>query len=399
MPELGHQSTDISQENRILGSNQSGMRKRNERLVLTILRQEGPLPKVEIARRTGLSAQTVSVIMRALERDGLLQKGDKLRGKVGQPSVPLELVPDGAFFFGLKVGRRSSELFLVDFVGAIKARRRITYMYPTPEGTLEFVLTSVASTLSEMQPDVRDRVAGFGIASPFFLWEWATVIGLDESAMAAWRHCDLAAEIGTHFDFPVYLGNDATCACGAELVFGTAQKPDDFLYFYIAFFIGGGVVLNGSLYTGPSRNAGAIGPFPTATTSGETRELVDVASLIGLERRLSDANRDPHAIWETPEDWNVDADILEDWLAEATPAITQAILAAISIIDFSAIVVDGAMPSTVREKIVVRLEDAISNSNLSGLTKPDVIAGSVGADARALGAASIPLSRRFMLET
>jgi predicted ArsR family transcriptional regulator len=54
------------------GTNQSGLRDHNERLVLTLVRQHGPLAKAQIARITGLSAQTVSVIMRALEADGLL---------------------------------------------------------------------------------------------------------------------------------------------------------------------------------------------------------------------------------------------------------------------------------------------------------------------------------------
>ena len=58
------------------GSNQSGMRAYNERLVLTLIRQAGAMAKAEIARRTGLSAQTVSVIMRALEADGLLERGE-----------------------------------------------------------------------------------------------------------------------------------------------------------------------------------------------------------------------------------------------------------------------------------------------------------------------------------
>ena len=60
---------DISE---IKGANQVGLRQQNEKLVLTILRRQGPLPKAEIARRTGLSAQTTSVIMRALEQDGFL---------------------------------------------------------------------------------------------------------------------------------------------------------------------------------------------------------------------------------------------------------------------------------------------------------------------------------------
>ena len=86
------------------GSNQTGMRAHNERLVLSLIRKHGPMAKAAIARMTGLSAQTVSVIMRALEADGLLVKGEPVRGKVGQPSVPMGLRAQGAYFLGLKVG-------------------------------------------------------------------------------------------------------------------------------------------------------------------------------------------------------------------------------------------------------------------------------------------------------
>ena len=57
------------------GANQIRVRAYNERLVLSLVRRHGALSKAEIARRTGLSAQTVSVIMRALEKDGLLSRG------------------------------------------------------------------------------------------------------------------------------------------------------------------------------------------------------------------------------------------------------------------------------------------------------------------------------------
>ena len=103
------------------GSNQSGMRDHNERLALTMVRAQAGLSKSDIARITGLSAQTVSVIMRALEADGLLVRGDPIRGRIGQPSVPMYLHPDGAFFFGLKIGRRSVDLTMVDFVGQVRA--------------------------------------------------------------------------------------------------------------------------------------------------------------------------------------------------------------------------------------------------------------------------------------
>ncbi len=383
----------------VQGSNQTGMRDRNERLVLTILRHRGPLPKAEIARKTGLSAQTVSVIMRALEADGLINKGEKVRGKVGQPSVPMELDPDGAYFFGLKVGRRSTEMVLVDFVGSIVARKRMTYRYPTPSDTLEFTQRTVKELLRSLDKEKRSRVAGLGIASPFFLWEWGAEIGVDESDMLAWRDVDLQAEVSKLFKFPVFLGNDATCACGAELVFGESEKPLDFLYIYVGYFIGGGVVLNGNLYPGSSGNAGAIGPVQILGPNKKNAQLLDIASLIGLEKKFLAEGGNASEMWENPEAWGIDSDVVSAWLKEATPAIAKAIQTAISIIDFSAIVIDGSMPHNVRGKIVNDVTQHLEVLDLAGLTKPRIQPGKIGANARALGAASLPLSRRFMLET
>src|SRR6476661_2491037 len=89
------------------GTNAAGVRAYNERLVLSLVRRHGGLSKAEISRLCGLSAQTVSVIMRSLEKDGLLIRGERLRGKVGQPSTPMRLNPDAVFSFGVKIGRRS----------------------------------------------------------------------------------------------------------------------------------------------------------------------------------------------------------------------------------------------------------------------------------------------------
>ncbi|NNL18480.1 MAG: MarR family transcriptional regulator, partial [Boseongicola sp.] len=94
------------------GSNQSGLRDQNARLVLSFIRRHGAMPSAEIARRSGLSAQTVSNITRALEADGLVKRGAAIKGKVGKPSVPVKLNPSGVNALGLNIGRRSAELVL-----------------------------------------------------------------------------------------------------------------------------------------------------------------------------------------------------------------------------------------------------------------------------------------------
>ena len=83
------------------GSNQMGMRQFNERVVLQALRVHGSLAKADIARLTGLTAQTIGLITARLDEDQLLRREAPVRGRVGQPSVPLGLHPDGAFAIGI----------------------------------------------------------------------------------------------------------------------------------------------------------------------------------------------------------------------------------------------------------------------------------------------------------
>jgi hypothetical protein len=287
------------------GTNQSGMRAQNERLVLSLVRQHGALAKSDIARITGLSAQTVSVIMRALEQDGLLQRGAPLRGKIGQPSVPMSLAPEGAFFLGLKIGRRSADLTLIDFLGGVRATRRQVYRYPTPGGVVAFVRGALPALVEALPPGLRDRIGGMGVAMPFQLWNWAQHIHAPLGALDAWRDRDVAAELAQVCDMPVYVQNDATAACGAELVFGTGERAQDFLYFYVGFFIGGGLVLNGHLFPGRTGNAAGVGPMPVPGPDGRMRRLMSVASLSTLADMLAATDQNPDQLWERPDGWQI----------------------------------------------------------------------------------------------
>jgi len=233
------------------------------------------LAKTDIARMTGLSAQTVSVIMRALEQDGLLLRGEPLRGKIGQPSIPMSLAADGAFFLGLKIGRRSADLVMIDFLGTVRSTHRRVYRYPTPDAVVEFVAHSLPAMLGLLTPAQRRRVGGLGVAMPFQLWNWVQALGAPQAEMDSWRDRDIQAELARGTGLPVYVQNDATSACGAELVFGTGERPKDFLYFYFGTFIGGGLVLNGQLFLGRTGNAAGVGPLPVHGPDGQMRRLFD----------------------------------------------------------------------------------------------------------------------------
>ncbi|ACM02243.1 ROK family transcriptional regulator [Cereibacter sphaeroides] len=380
------------------GSNQSGMRAHNERLVLSLVRREGALAKSDIARMTGLSAQTVSVIMRELERDGLLRRGEPIRGRIGQPSVPMSLAPEGAYFLGLKIGRRSAELVLIDFLGRPVASRRRLYPYPTPDAVVAFTAETLPRLMESLSPESRTRVGGLGIAMPFQLWNWVSYVGAPQAEMDAWRTRDIQSELAALTGLPVHVRNDATAACGAELVFGSGARPKDFLYFYFAYFIGGGLVLNGHLFAGRTGNAAGVGPMPVPGRDGQMRRLLNVASMSVLAEALEQAGEPSAALWEDPERWEVSGPILEEWLEGAAAGLASAILSAAALVEMETVVIDGWMPPAIRADIVRRTHAALHRLDLSGIEPPLIREGTVGAQARALGAAAIPLSQRYLVE-
>jgi predicted NBD/HSP70 family sugar kinase len=379
------------------GANQAGVRLYNERLLLSLVRRFGPLSKIEVARLTGLSVQSTSAIMNRLQADGLLKREAPLRGRVGQPTIPMSLDPDGAYSFGLKIGRRSCDLVLIDFRGAIRQRAQRTYAFPTPPMILDFVRDLLPALSNSLSVPQKRRIAGLGVAAPFQLWNWEAEIGAPPGAMNAWRHFDAESEIAAVCRYPTTLCNDATAACAAEFFFGRCWRYRDFLYFFIGEFLGGGLVLDGALRPGRTGNAAALGSIPimAKANGGVAPQLIACASIYQLERRLEADGLDSSSIYATPESWGELGAQLDTWIEDAASALAYATVAAISVIDFEAIVVDGALPATVRERLTARMAQIFAGLDRRGLSDVDIVQGSIGADAGSIGGAALPLIKQF----
>jgi predicted NBD/HSP70 family sugar kinase len=380
---------------RTLGSNQVGMRQYNERVVLQAIRLNGALPKADLARLTRLSAQTASAIVDGLLQDGLVQKRARLRGRIGQPSVPIALDPDGAFTIGVKVGRHSLDVLAVDFVGQVRAREELEYEYPDSKALFPAIRKRLAAVGKKLGPHA-ERLVGVGVAAPLWLGGWGDFMGAPPGVMDAWHKIDIRERIQAMTELPVEFAKDTTAACAAELVMGRGREVRNFLYLFIGTFIGGGLVLDGRLHTGPHGNAGAVGSFPISP-GGEAkpRQLLHRASGLVLEQQLRKLGIPPLAAHDeralSPEVWPITA----AWLDETGPALALTITSATAMLDLDAVVIDGSMHRKVVDEVVARTERVLDRYSWEGISRPRLLVGTVGADARAMGGAILPLYRHF----
>lgn len=355
-----------------------GWLSRNERLVLSLIRRHGPMSRAVLASQIGLSAQSVTNLTRKLIGAGLLEAEAAVRGKVGQPSTPLALAPGGALFLGLKIGRRLAELALVDFTGQVRIHRQEVYAFPDPQRVLSFARHGLDTILRSLDDDQMRRLTGLGIAAPYRLWDWG-------SDMETWLDVDLHRILDQEMPFPVFLENDATTACAAQLIFGDQRLPPDFIHIYIAHFAGGGIVLDGALRHGPQRNAGALGSMPVP----EGGQLLEIASVAALEHDIG------HILPPDDSGWNVPPDLEAAWCERAGKALAFVALSAVALVDLPLVVIDGALPAATRTRLAEATRAALLERPAAGIDLPQVIEGSLGRSARILGAAALPLSHFF----
>ncbi len=399
-PELSHPAADAgAQPLRQRGSNQVGLRQFNERVVLQALRTHGSLAKADLARLTGLTAQTIGLITARLDEDELLTRGAPVRGKVGQPSVPIGLNPDGAFAIGIKIARRSADWLLVDFTGRVRERISVAYDFPDATTLLPTIQTNLDELLRRLGP-LASRVVGVGVAAPFQLGGWHRMLGLTEAQSDAWNHLDLGAAVQQMTDLPVSFAKDTTAACVAELLQGKGRDIRSFLYLFLDTFVGGGLVLHSHLHRGEHGNAGAVASLPLAVAAPPARDLppqlVSQASLWDLEQRLREHGLDPMAAYDEralQDPWRAHA---LEWVGHAAPALAHCVVAGTAFMDLEAVVIDGVVAPALLAELIGRTQQALAAYNWEGLQSPPrLVPGSIGSDARALGGALLPLHASF----
>ena len=230
------------------------------------------------------------------------------------------------------------------------------------------------------------------------MWNWQQETGAPSETVERWRNIDIKAEAERNAPLPVYIHNDATSACAAELLLGNPGHHLDFLHVFIGTFIGGGVVLNGSLFPGRSGYAGALGPMPLPVLEQgklSYHQMLRHVSILSLAERIAAAGGDPHDLWQDREDWSRFGAPLADWIDEVAKGLAVTVISATSVIDFEAIIIDGGFPASIRDEIVDRTIEAMSAFDLQGLVPAAIVAGAIGPSAPAIGGALPAASRRF----
>ncbi|MCK8125950.1 ROK family transcriptional regulator [Pseudoalteromonas sp. 2CM39R] len=366
-------------------------RSKNERAILSLIRQQQSMPKAQIAKALALSAQAATVNINKLEEDKLLLRDAPIKGRVGQPSVPFRLNPDGAFSFGLKIGRRRFDLILVDLQSTQRASVSVEVNEASVDELKSFLETHIPQLISQLEPELRSQVCGLGVAMPFDIWQWQAASDSATNTLSQWQSFDLKGYLESQFNLSVYISNDNNAACCAELSLGNPSNYSDFLYVYLGAFLGGAVVINHQLLEGKSGNAGAIGSMLNA----DREQLLSQCSLLSLQSEF-DKQQLGISVYELTDSQFSDHKLLvQPWLEKAAGAISIAMHNSLSLLDMQAVIIDSPLPRKALEQLKQLSIAAFARLDSRGLRSCEVGLGVCGEKAQSIGSAQLALSHHY----
>jgi len=235
----------------------SHLRQSNLAAVMRAIHYNSQISRSELASQLDLNRSTVLDLLAELEQRGLVTQtiGDR-DGAVGRPSMMVE--PSGKVLsFAVSPRMDALTVAVMGMGGKVVEKFRQPMRRGTTIDEMAVITGRVIAKFRNALP-ADSLLTGIGVAIPGQVQISKGIVRAAPSL--GWDEVPFAAMLADITGLPVWLDNDASVSCVAELRFGVGRGYQNLvLLFGAAGGIGGGVVVNGSLLRGIDGYAGELG--------------------------------------------------------------------------------------------------------------------------------------------
>ncbi|WP_149204300.1 ROK family transcriptional regulator [Actinotalea subterranea] len=243
-------------KDRATPGSQTSLREANRARIVSAVQQRGSITQVELAGATGLSAATISNIVKELTGAGVLHTSPTSRS--GRRAQEVTLARNLGLVAGVHFGERSLRVALADVTLRVVAEQRLPL---PPEHRADAGLDQVAMLVEEMLESLGTGPSevlalGVGVPAPVDV-----VTGQVSAAgiLRGWDGTVVPDVLEQRLGVRVVVDNDANLGALAEVRLGVARGLTHVAYLRVSHGVGLGLVLDGRVYHGRSGGAGELG--------------------------------------------------------------------------------------------------------------------------------------------
>ena len=385
------------------------LRRVNRGSVFRLLFLDGPLNRIELGARTGLSSGSVTNLCAALLEEGLILEVGQEQSDGGRPRVQLDVNPEFGGIIGVEIGETGIRVEGFDFkLGVIgSAHVDVHPQRHPPAVTIDATVAAIRELADEFEASGR-QLLGVGIAVPGMV-EHRKGGALVHAPIIGWHAVALQRLVSDGVNAPVFVENGAKALGQVEMWLGSGRGAQHAVVALWGTGVGAAIFVDGVLYRGATSSAGEWGHACIVVGGrrcrcGSRGCLEAYIGADGLLTAWQDADPDAPRADADSEEWPGDlldaagsgpgpaADTLED--AAVFLGVAGANLA--NLFNPELIVVGGSLGLKFGPALLDRIREVVHEQALDYAASDVKLAlGHFGEDAIALGASTLVIAELF----
>lgn len=373
---------------------QSSLHRANLERVVRAVRLAGSLTQAEIARTTGLSAATVSNIVRELKEGGTVEVTDTSAG--GRRARSVSLSGDAGIVIGVDFGHTHLRVAVGNLAHQVLAEESEPLDVDASWVDGFDRAEALVGRLVEQVGVARDKVIGVGLGVPGPIDVESGTLG-STAILPGWAGINPRQELSQRLGVPVYVDNDANLGALGELVWGSGRGVRDLAYIKVASGVGAGLVINGQIYRGPGGTAGEIGHI-TLDESGPVcrcgnRGCLETFAAARYVLPLLQGSHGPELTMEKVVELAREGDPgCRRVIADVGRHVGSGVASLCNLLNPSRIVLGGSLAEA-GELVLAPIRESVGRYAIpSAARQLSVLTGSLGGRAEVLGALALVLS-------
>lgn len=227
--------------------------------VLGLIHGHRSITRSEICSITSLSRSTVAKLVTALVDLGFaFETGSEQIDRVGRPSMGVEASKE-VLAISVHPEVDYLEVKAVAFDGSIVRTEKLLYDEPIDtHQAVEDMVHVIENLVAELQAsDTSYRILGIGVIVPGQINSSTGIVR--QAPHLQWYEFPIRDLLTQRVPMPVFVANDASLGCKAEMAYGAAKGATDVVYMHGTSGIGGGVFMNGTELKGFRGYAAELG--------------------------------------------------------------------------------------------------------------------------------------------
>jgi predicted NBD/HSP70 family sugar kinase len=247
------------------------LRRENRAAVLWSLYLSQLRSRQELGAATGLSAASVTNVIRELIDEGVVIETGLAESDGGRPRAMLGMNPRYGYVIGVDIGETRTRVELFDLTMTERAKAE----YPldrAAEHDVAVVVGQIASGLDTVLAESgidRDDILGVGVGVPGIIERGPEV--LVHGQTYGWDAVPLGKLLRARTDLPLRFDNGAKTMGRAELWFGAGRGARNAVMVLVGSGVGASLISGGATYQGATSSAAEFGHVTVAVGGRKCR--------------------------------------------------------------------------------------------------------------------------------